>query len=122
MVKIKKASNLGVTFSKRRVGLFKKASELCTLCGAKIVIVIFSLDGKNVFSFGDPSVDRLVERFLGRNLPPANNDVHNQQIVACREAGIRERNTKLMNLKGVLQMEKNCGESLREIRKRADGV
>uniref|UniRef100_M1DBR2 MADS-box protein n=1 Tax=Solanum tuberosum TaxID=4113 RepID=M1DBR2_SOLTU len=46
MVKIKKASNLGVTFSKRRAGLFKKASELCTLCGAEIVIVIFSPDGK----------------------------------------------------------------------------
>ncbi|WMV25409.1 hypothetical protein MTR67_018794 [Solanum verrucosum] len=41
MVKIKKASNLGVTFSKCRAGLFKKASELCTLCGAEIVIVIF---------------------------------------------------------------------------------
>ncbi|XP_049392030.1 agamous-like MADS-box protein AGL62 [Solanum stenotomum] len=122
MVKIKKASNLGVTFSKRRAGLFKKASELCTLCGAEIVIVIFSPDGKNVFSFGHPSVDRLVERFLGRNLPPPNNDVHNQQIVACREAGIRELKTKLMTLEGVLHMEKNRKKSLREIRKRADGV
>ncbi|WMV25328.1 hypothetical protein MTR67_018713 [Solanum verrucosum] len=117
MVKIKKASNLGVTFSKRRDGLFKKASELCTLCGAEIVIVIFSPDGKNVFSFGYPSVETLVERFLGRNLPPPNNDVHNQQIVARREASIRELNIKLMNLEGVLQMEKNRGESFQEIRK-----
>ncbi|KAH0682807.1 hypothetical protein KY290_021394 [Solanum tuberosum] len=110
MVKIKNARNLGVTFSKRRAGLFKKACELCTLCGAEIAIVIFSPDSK-VFSFGHPSVDTLMERFL----PPPNNDVQNQQIVALREAGIRELNTKIMNLEGVLQMEKNRGESLREI-------
>ncbi|XP_049389689.1 agamous-like MADS-box protein AGL62 [Solanum stenotomum] len=120
-VKIKNARNLGVTFSKRCAGLFKTACELCTLCGAEIAIVIFSQDG-TVFSFGHPSMDTLVERFLGRNLPPPNNDVHNQQIVALREVGIRELNTKLMNIEGVLQMEKNRGESLREIRKRADGV
>uniref|UniRef100_M1DMP0 Mads box protein n=2 Tax=Solanum tuberosum TaxID=4113 RepID=M1DMP0_SOLTU len=120
MVKIKNARNLGVTFSKRRAGLFKKASELCTLCGAEIAIVIFSPDSK-VFSFGHPSVDTLMERFLG-NLPPPNNDVQNQQIVALREAGIRELNTTIMNLEGVLQMEKNRGESLQEIRERADGV
>ncbi|KAK6791477.1 hypothetical protein RDI58_010558 [Solanum bulbocastanum] len=78
---MKNARNLGVTFSKRRAGLFRKACELCTLCGAEIAIVIFSQD-----------------------------------------VGIRELNTKLMNLDGAFQMEKNRGESLREIRKRADGV
>ncbi|KAH0682825.1 hypothetical protein KY290_021414 [Solanum tuberosum] len=95
MVKMKNARNLQFTFSKRRAG---------------------------VFSFGHPSVNTLVERFLGRNLPLPNNDVHNQQIVARREAGIRELNTKLMNLEGVLHMEKNRGESLQEIRKRANGL
>ncbi|KAH0732099.1 hypothetical protein KY289_003287 [Solanum tuberosum] len=120
MVKMKNASNLQVTFSKRRAGLFKKASELCTLCGAEIAIVVFS-PGDKIFSFGHPNVDTLVERFLGRDLPPPNNDVHNQLIVAHREAGIRELNTKLMNLEEVLQMEKNRGESLQEIRRRANG-
>ncbi|KAK6791476.1 hypothetical protein RDI58_010557 [Solanum bulbocastanum] len=94
---MKNARNLGVTFSKRCASLFKKASELCTLCGAEIDTMVVSQDGK-VFSFGHPSVDTLVERFLGKNLPPPNNDVHNQQIVACREAGIHELITKLMNL------------------------
>ncbi|XP_057491453.1 agamous-like MADS-box protein AGL61 [Actinidia eriantha] len=40
-----------VTFSKRRVGLFKKASELCTLTGCEIAMVVFSPGGK-AFSFG----------------------------------------------------------------------
>ncbi|KAH0682817.1 hypothetical protein KY290_021403 [Solanum tuberosum] len=87
----------------------------------RVDMVKMKNDGK-VFSFGHPCVDTLVERFLGRNLPPPNNDVHNQQIVARREAGMRELNTKLMNLEGVLHMEKNHGESLREIRKRANGL
>ncbi|XP_055814802.1 agamous-like MADS-box protein AGL62 [Solanum dulcamara] len=120
MVKMKKESNLQVTFSKRRAGLFKKASELCTLCGAEIAIVVFS-PGNKVFSFGHPSVDTLVERFLGGNLPPPNNDVHNQLIVSHRNAGLRELNAKLTNIEGVLQMEKNRGESLKEIRRRANG-
>ncbi|WMV25312.1 hypothetical protein MTR67_018697 [Solanum verrucosum] len=101
MVKMKNARNLRVTFSNQHVGLFKKASELCTLCVAEMAIVVVSQDGK-VFSIGHPSVDMLVERFLGRKLPPPNNDVYNQQIVARREADIRELNTKLMNLEGVL--------------------
>lgn len=43
-------------FSKRRVGLFKKACELCMLCGAKIAIAIISPDIK-VFSSGHPRVE-----------------------------------------------------------------
>ena len=63
MVKMENESNLQVTFSKRRSGLFKKASELCTLCGAQLAIVVFS-PGRKVFSFGHPSVELVIDRFL----------------------------------------------------------
>ncbi|XP_059310790.1 agamous-like MADS-box protein AGL62 [Lycium ferocissimum] len=119
MVKMQNESNLQVTFSKRRAGLFKKASELCTLCGAEIVIVVFS-PGKKVYSFGHPCVDSVVDRFLARN-PPPNNDGHNQLIVAHRNASVRELNLELTNIEGILQMEKNRGESLEAIRRRANG-
>ncbi|KAM3377356.1 hypothetical protein P3S68_009769 [Capsicum galapagoense] len=60
IVKMKNESNMQVTFSKRRAGLFKKASELCTLCGAEIAIVVFSPGKANkVYSFGHPSVELL---------------------------------------------------------------
>nr|WQI83106.1 MADS-box transcription factor [Spirodela polyrhiza] len=52
-----------VTFSKRRSGLFKKAAELCVLCGAQAAAVVFSPGGKP-FAFGHPSVDLLLDRFL----------------------------------------------------------
>ncbi|CAA6661691.1 unnamed protein product [Spirodela intermedia] len=57
-----------VCFSKRRSGLFKKASELSILCGAEIGVVVFSPAGK-VFSFGHPSVESVVDRFLGEPRP-----------------------------------------------------
>uniref|UniRef100_A0A0E0BAT2 MADS-box domain-containing protein n=1 Tax=Oryza glumipatula TaxID=40148 RepID=A0A0E0BAT2_9ORYZ len=50
-----------VTCSKRRRGLFKKASELSRTSGASIAIVSFSKAG-NVFAFGAPSVDAVLRR------------------------------------------------------------
>jgi hypothetical protein len=52
-----------VTFSKRRTGLFKKASELATLCNAELGIVVFSPGGKP-FSYGKPNLDSVAERFM----------------------------------------------------------
>lgn len=60
--KIAKKSNLQVTFSKRRAGLFKKARELSTLSGAQVAIIVESPGGKH-FSFGTPSVDSVIHRF-----------------------------------------------------------
>ncbi|XP_077233500.1 agamous-like MADS-box protein AGL61 [Tasmannia lanceolata] len=57
-----------VCFSKRRSGLFKKASELCILCEAEIAIIVFSPAGK-VFSFGHPCVDTVLDYYLHRNTP-----------------------------------------------------
>ncbi|KAL1557872.1 agamous-like MADS-box protein AGL62 [Salvia divinorum] len=62
--KIESLSNRQVTFSKRRGGLFKKASELCVLSGAEIAIIVHSL-GKRIFAFGHPSADAIVARYLG---------------------------------------------------------
>lgn len=48
-IKIKKIDNVTarqVTFSKRRRGLFKKASELSVLCDAEVGLIVFSATGK----------------------------------------------------------------------------
>ncbi|XP_074325242.1 agamous-like MADS-box protein AGL62 [Apium graveolens] len=57
-------SNLAVTFSKRRAGLFNKATEICTLCGVKIAIIIFSPGEKKVYSFGHPNLELLIDKFI----------------------------------------------------------
>ncbi|XP_028548691.1 agamous-like MADS-box protein AGL61 [Dendrobium catenatum] len=64
--RIEKEANRQVCFSKRRQGLFKKANELCTLCGAEVAIIVFSIAGKP-YSFGHPSVDHVLQRFT--NVP-----------------------------------------------------
>ncbi|XP_051120965.1 agamous-like MADS-box protein AGL29 [Andrographis paniculata] len=63
MQKIENESNLIVTFSKRKSGVFKKASELGTLTGAEAGIVVFSPGGK-AHSFGNPSINSISNKFL----------------------------------------------------------
>ncbi|KAJ6866298.1 agamous-like MADS-box protein AGL62 [Populus alba x Populus x berolinensis] len=92
MVKIPNESNLMVTFSKRRSGLFKKASELCTLCGAEVSMIVFS-PGKKVFSFGHPSVEKVMERYVSGNIPQNSGAFH--LIEAHRNARVHELNMQL---------------------------
>lgn len=48
--KIENANTRQVTFSKRRVGLLKKAKELAILCDAEVAVIVFSSTGK-LFEF-----------------------------------------------------------------------
>ncbi|PHU00187.1 hypothetical protein BC332_29974 [Capsicum chinense] len=57
-------NNRHVTFSKRRLGLFKKASELCILTGAEIVILVQSLKRQRLFTFGHPSADAVIDCYV----------------------------------------------------------
>ncbi|CAL1409628.1 unnamed protein product [Linum trigynum] len=62
--KIEDKSQLQVTFSKRRKGLFKKASELGLLYGAHVAVIAFSPGGK-VFPCGYPDADSVLRRYGG---------------------------------------------------------
>ena len=114
IAKIQIKNHLQVTFSKRRSGLFKKASELCTLCGVEIAIVVFSPAGK-VFSFGHPKVESVVDRFLARN--PNLNTTSLHLVEAHRIASIPELNMQLTHMLNELEAEKKRTETLDEMRK-----
>lgn len=62
MVLIEDPKSRLVTFSKRKSGFFKKASELSLLCGARVAAVVFSATGKPS-AVGAPSVERVISRF-----------------------------------------------------------
>ncbi|KAG4205693.1 hypothetical protein ERO13_A04G118640v2 [Gossypium hirsutum] len=70
-----------VTFSKRRLGIYKKISELSILCGTENLFIVFSPTGKP-FSFGCQSIESVSNRFLSRNRPI--NDNTNILIEAYR--------------------------------------
>ncbi|KAF5446344.1 hypothetical protein F2P56_031979 [Juglans regia] len=72
-----------VTFSKRRAGLFKKAGELCVLCGAEVAIIVFS-PHNNVFCFGHPDVETVLDHYLTGNHSSfshtSSSDLHDQNL------------------------------------------
>ncbi|VVB04162.1 unnamed protein product [Arabis nemorensis] len=112
MVKIKKESHRQVTFSKRRAGLFKKASELCTLCGAEIGIIVFS-PAKKPFSFGHPSVESVLDRYLSLN----NESLTQMHQPQENRATSSELNLRLTQILSEVEEEKKKGQAMEEIRK-----
>ncbi|XP_028773922.1 MADS-box protein AGL72-like [Neltuma alba] len=61
--KVEQTSKRFVTFSKRKLGLFRKAAELSLLCDSQIAVVVFSQFGK-VYSSGYPDPDAVIRRYL----------------------------------------------------------
>ncbi|XP_030550391.1 agamous-like MADS-box protein AGL61 [Rhodamnia argentea] len=117
IARIPKKNHLQVTFSKRRSGRFKKASELCTLSGVDVGIIVFSLASK-VFSFGHPEVELIIDRFLARhNLPPLDTSAHHQLFEAHRSVNLRELNMILTQVLDELEVERKHGERLDVMRK-----
>ena len=114
MTKMTKERNLQVTFSKRRSGLFKKASELCTLCGVEVAIIVFS-PGKKIYSFGHPCVESIIDRLLTRNPLPNSNAL--QLFEAHRSANVRDLNMQLTQVLNQLEMAKKRGDALKQMRK-----
>ena len=114
ITKISKKNHLQVTFSKRRSGLFKKASELCTLCGANVAIIVFSPAGK-VFSFGHRDVESIIDHFFTCNPLPEPNGLHS--IEAHMNESVRELNLQLTQVLNQLEAEKKRGEILSQMRR-----
>ncbi|KAG6411572.1 hypothetical protein SASPL_129655 [Salvia splendens] len=55
MRKIENKSSLQVAFTKRRGGLFRKATELSILCGAEVAILVQS-PAQKLYAFGHPAL------------------------------------------------------------------
>ncbi|KAM5587724.1 agamous-like MADS-box protein AGL29 [Rosa sericea] len=105
MKKVMDSSSRQVTFSKRRTGLFKKAHEIATLCGAEVAIVVFSPGGKP-FSFGNPNVDSVADRFLNQE------EEDNTDDRGVRRSGkvVERLNQQLADVVKNLEAEKKRGE------------
>ncbi|KAK8518916.1 hypothetical protein V6N13_017821 [Hibiscus sabdariffa] len=60
--RIDNSTSRQVTFSKRRNGLLKKASELSILCDAEVGLIVFSSTGK-LYDYGSSSMNSVIERY-----------------------------------------------------------
>ncbi|XVE64007.1 hypothetical protein DITRI_Ditri07aG0066800 [Diplodiscus trichospermus] len=78
---LEKKNKLHVTFTKRRTGLFKKASELCILSGAKIGIIVLSPSPREKpFCFGHPNIDTILDQYLNNVGNPHFEDIGDDVI------------------------------------------
>jgi hypothetical protein len=99
-----------VTFSKRRSGIYKKLSELITLTGTEAAFLVFSPGGKP-FSFGHPSIDNVLDRFLEN---PSNADGTHELVEEYRRARIEELTQKYDEMQQQLDDNKEKGSKLRD--------
>ncbi|KAH0670564.1 agamous-like MADS-box protein AGL62 [Solanum tuberosum] len=120
IAKIEVKNHLQVTFSKRRSGLFKKASELCTLCGVEIAIIVFSPTRK-AYSFGHINVESIIDRFLSRNPHPiSNNPPHLFESHNKHDVNVYELNLQLTQIFDEVEVEKKKSEAFDQMRKNCE--
>ncbi|KAK4435452.1 Agamous-like MADS-box protein [Sesamum alatum] len=108
---IEDKSKRHTTFTKRRCGLFKKAQDLCGLCGGEAAIITFSKAG-NVFGFGHPSVDHVVSRYLAdpnSTLATEDEDNRVEELLHGSGGGTEKEEDKAPPL---TDMETRIGEAL----------
>ncbi|KAL3537931.1 hypothetical protein ACH5RR_001297 [Cinchona calisaya] len=114
IVKIENEQNRQVTSCKRRAGLFKKASELCTLTGSEVALVVFS-PGEKAYCFGSPSVNAIIDRFESRT--PKSVDSSNLILESHRKINVQHFNNELTILQNQFEAEKKKGKTLNQRRK-----
>ena len=103
-----------VSFSKRRSGIYRKASELSTLCGAEVGILAFSPNGKP-FSFGHPCIKSITNKLLSENHTPCDgtqnllepyrrvrlNELHQNYKEACTQMKAAKEQEKKIKKKSL---------------------
>ncbi|OAY32935.1 agamous-like MADS-box protein AGL62 [Manihot esculenta] len=107
---IEAKSNLQVTFSKRRAGLVKKASELSLLSGAQVAVIAFS-PGKKVFAFGHPNVETVLDRYLNEGFDTKEEDPMNN---LSNNPSIQQWNREYEEAVRELEEEKKCLAMIQE--------
>ncbi|GAB4828635.1 hypothetical protein Ancab_018300 [Ancistrocladus abbreviatus] len=115
MKKINNAEDRMITFSKRRSGVYKKMTEISTLCGVEAGALIFSSAGKP-FTYGVPSFKAIVNRFLGTDysLP---NDITTKLLEMRRKIKVEEQNEMYNQLAARLEVLKKEGEGLMKMKR-----
>ncbi|OMO74411.1 Transcription factor, MADS-box [Corchorus capsularis] len=118
---LEKKSNLHVTFSKCRTGLFQKASELCLLSGARIgIIVLSSTPRQKPFCFGHPNIDKILDQYVSETQNPTDvavdddDDDQDVETPIADLSGLEEIDKKFEGSVEMLEMEKKRGKDQME--------
>ncbi|XP_057527370.1 MADS-box transcription factor 23-like [Amaranthus tricolor] len=136
--RIDNSSSRQVTFSKRRIGLLKKARELSILCDADVGVVVFSSTGK-LHDFASTNMKTMIERYnkmkevTSHQLSSVTSELKFWQREATNLKQqlqfLQESHRKLMgqglsdlNVKDLYSLENQLETSLRSVRMRKDNL
>ncbi|KAK2965596.1 hypothetical protein RJ640_008437 [Escallonia rubra] len=112
--KVEKPSQLHVTFSKRRAGLFRKAGEISALCGGEMAVLVRSPANK-VYAFGHPSAESILDRYAASR-PPGQPDAHANASVDDQPG-----KAKYLEAKAKLEAEEAREKRIKEVMGGAGG-
>ncbi|XP_057480638.1 truncated transcription factor CAULIFLOWER D-like isoform X3 [Actinidia eriantha] len=135
--RIENKINRQVTFSKRRIGLLKKAHEISVLCEAEVGLIIFSPKGKLFEYATDASMERILERYERHSYAERQliaTDTESQGSWTLEHAKLKARVEILqknqrhfmgedldsLSLKGLQNLEHQLDTALKHIRSRKD--
>jgi len=82
--KIEKKNDLFVVFSTRKSGIYNKASELSTLSGAEVDIIMLSSTGK-LFCYREPSSESITRTSLKDENPSIEEEMKKLMIIQHNE-------------------------------------
>ncbi|XP_078179822.1 agamous-like MADS-box protein AGL29 [Carex rostrata] len=115
MKKIESDDARQVSFSKRKKGVFAKACELSTMCGAEVAVLLYSPSG-SPHSFGSPSVDKVFNKFVS-----GEQFEYSESSDANMVNAINELNEEYMQLTQRLEASNAKREALEERIKKTGG-
>ncbi|RDX78317.1 Agamous-like MADS-box protein AGL62, partial [Mucuna pruriens] len=78
MKEVEQLNKRHVTFSKRKLGLFNKLTELSLLCQVETAMIVTSQNGK-LYTCGYPDTDVVIHRYLVGGLPPHRNEARKKK-------------------------------------------
>lgn len=107
--KIENSTNRQVTYSKRRNGLFKKASELTVLCDAKVSIIMVSCTDK-LHEYISPSIT--MKQFFDQYQKASGIDLWNSHYQKMQEE-LRQQKEGNINLRK--QIRQRLGDCLEDL-------
>ncbi|KAK7308567.1 hypothetical protein VNO77_42185 [Canavalia gladiata] len=103
--KVEQRSKRHVTFSKRKLGLFNKLTELSILCQSQTALIITSQNGK-LYSCGYPDVNAVVRRYLAGGSPQCESIKKQRELIdtlrleyETTQNHLQEEKNRLQNIK-----------------------
>ncbi|XP_047314714.1 agamous-like MADS-box protein AGL62 [Impatiens glandulifera] len=106
MSKMLNENKLQITISNKRIGVFKKSSELTTLCGIEMLLIVFSPANK-VLPFAHPSVDDRLFGILGSSSSSTRLSHEAQHLVVANQLSkTRELNAQIIHVQDQLEVQK----------------